>query len=481
LNVGLRYQYLQPYRDRFYRLANVDLDTNPLQPQIVLENQNSPTSFWKYSFVDFDPRVAVAYEAIPGKLVVRSAYGTYSPYQRFSPFGDSASLLANPPYTVVAAQTSNGITPSFQLQTGIPASFVSLSAANSVQLGSQALNSPHAYAQQWNLNIQYQVARNWMVQVGYFADAGVHIQNLFDTNYVPVLGPGNTNTLRRFKSIFIPETANGVPGPPQGVTMSPLGIIDRVQNNGSTNFNSLQAKVTHSFSGGFTILASYTWAKGLGDIAEAAGGGTGVGFAYQNPGNIHGEYGPTNEELAQSFVASGLWDLPYGHGRAFGATSAPWVDAILGGWSLDSIIDVEGGRPFSVTVNGTPSNSGQTDRANIVPGQNPNAPPPGGRTVTNWLNKAAFAANAAYTYGDEQRNSLVGPNYRDLDFALSKTGKMFSLKDQPVNLQFRWDVFNSFNHPNFEYPVATLGTGTFGDITAANDQREMQLALKVIF
>jgi hypothetical protein len=153
----------------------------------------------------------------------------------------------------------------------------------------------------------------------------------------------------------------------------------------------------------------------------------------------------------------------------------------LGGWSLDSIITLEGGRPFTVSVNGTPSNSGQTDRANIVPGQNPNAAPPGGRTVAHFLNTAAFAANAPYTYGDEQRNSIIGPNFRDLDFSLTKEGTMFSLKDQPVKLQFRWDVFNSFNHHNFDYPNNTLGTGTFGTITAANDPRQMQVALKVIF
>ena len=482
LNIGLRYQYLQPFRDRYYRMANVDLDTNPAQPQIVFENQYSPTSFWENSLVDFDPRVGLTYQALNGKLVVRSAYGTYSPFQRFSPWGDSSSLLANPPYTVVAVQTSNGITPNYKLASGIPANIVSLSAANSVTMGSQARNNPHPYAQQWNLNVQYEVARNWMVQVGYFGGAGTHIQNLFDANYVPVLGPGNVNSLRRFKSIFIPEAAAGIPGTSSvGVTMSPLGIIYRTQNNGSTNFNSLQAKVTHEFSGGFSILASYTWSKDLGDLWDNSPGGVGVGFNYQNPANIHGEYGQTSTQLGQAFVASGLWDLPYGHERRFGATSAPWVNAVLGGWSLDTIIEIEGGRPFTVTVNGTPSNSGQTDRANIVAGKNPNGVPAGGRTVAHFFDTTAFAANAPYTYGNEQRNSIIGPNYREHDFALSKTGTMFSLKDQPVNLQFRWDVFNSFNHHNFQYPGATLGTGTFGKLTAANDPRQMQVALKVIF
>lgn len=478
VNAGLRYQYLQPYHDIYDRMVNVDLDTNPAQPQMVFEAQASPTSFWKDSLLDFNPRVGLTYQLLQGKLVVRSGYGVYSPFQRFSPFGDSASLLANPPYTVVVVQTSNGITPNYQLASGVPANIVSLQAANSVTLGSQQRNIPHAYDEQWNLNLQYQIARNWMLQVGYFGTSGKHLATLRDTNYVPVLGPGSTNSLRRFKSIFIPTSVPNAGGTPQGVTMSPLGIINRTENTGSTNFNSMQAKAVHELTGGFTVFASWTWSKALGDTYDGAPSGGSNGYGYQNPANLKGEYGQLDTQLAQVFVFSGLWDLPYGRGRRFGANLAPWADAILGRWSLDSIITLTSGRPFTVTVNGTPSNSGQTDRANIV--GNPNDVS-GGRTVAHFFNTSAFAANAPYTYGDEQRNSIIGPNYRDLDLSLSKEGTMFKVKDQPVNLQFRWDVFNSFNHPNFQFPGSALGTPTFGKLTGANDPRQMQLALKIIF
>jgi hypothetical protein len=412
------------------------------------------------------------------KLVARAGYGMYSPFQRFSPFGDSASLLANPPYTLVVVQTSNGITPNYQLSSGVPANIVSLQAANSVTLGSQQRDIPHAYVQQWNLNLQYQVASNWMLQVGYFGTKGTHLTTLVDANYVPTLGPGSTNSLRRFKSIFIPTNIPGVAGTPQGVTISPVGIINRSENVGSTNFNSMQAKVTHELKGGFTILASWTWSKALGDTFDSNPAGSSLGYGYQNPANLKGEYGPLDTNLSQVFVFSGLWQLPFGHERRFGANINPLANAVLGSWSLDGIIDLTSGRYFTVTVNGTPSNSGQTDRANIV--GDPNAVP-GGRTVASFFNTAAFQANAPFTYGNEQRNSILGPNYRDLDFSLSKEGTMFSVKDQPVNLQFRWDVFNAFNHPNFQLPGNVLGTSTFGKLSAANDPRQMQLALKVIF
>ena len=479
LNAGMRYQYLYPFHDIYDRLANVDLDTNPLQPQIELAAQFKGEGFWgKNSPLDFEPRLGVAYQLFNGKVVLRSGYGVYSPFQRFSPFGDSSSGVVNPPYDVSVAPSSNGITPASLLMNGFPASGVSIQNATSVSLASQQRNPPHAYTQQYNLNVQYQFARNWMFQVGYFGLKGTHLVNLKDDNYVTALGPGNINSLRRFKSIFVPTSAPTIAGPVQGVTISPLGSILRTEYVGNTNFNSMQAKVSHQMSQGFTVLAAWTWSRALGDTYDLATAGYSPGYNYQNPANLRGEYGLSDTQLGQALVFSGLWDLPYGHGRQFGANIAPWANAILGGWSLNGIVQITSGRPFTVTVNGNPSNSGQTDRANIV--GNPYSVP-GGRTVNQFINTAAFAANPPYTWGNEQRNSIIGPNFKDLDGSLSKEASLFNVKDQPVKLQFRWDVFNAFDHPNFGFPGFTVGTPTFGKLTFANDPRQMQLALKLIF
>ena len=475
---GLRYQFLYPFHDVFNRLANVDLDTNPLQPQMVLASSTKGQGFLKKSPLDFEPRLGLAYQMFHSKLVLRSGYGVYSPFQRFSPFGDSQSMVVNPPYDVSVAPTSGGITPASFLQNGIPANQVTLQNAVSVSLASQQRQPPHAYTQQYNLNVQFQFANNWMLQVGYFGIKGTHLANFKDTNYVTSLGPGNINSRRRFSSIFIPTSAPTIAGPVQGVTVSPLGSILRTEFVGNTNFNSLQAKVTHEMSRGFTVLAAWTWSRALGNTYDLAPQGYSPGYNYQNPANLRGEYGLLDTQLGQAFVFSGLWDLPYGRGRQFGAHIAPWADAVMGGWSLNSIVTITTGRPFTVTVNGNPSNSGQTDRANIV--GNPNAVP-GGRTVNQFINTAAFAANAPYTWGNEQRNSIIGPNYRNIDLSLSKEASLFNVKDQPVKLQFRWDVFNGFDHPTFGFPGNSLGTPTFGKLTFASDPRQMQLALKLIF
>ena len=198
LNAGLRYQFLYPFHDIYNRLANVDLDTNPLQPQIVLESSTKGPGFLKNSPLDLEPRLGLAYQLFNGKVVVRSGYGVYSPFQRFSPFGDSQSMVVNPPYDVSVAPSSGGITPASMLQNGIPANQVSLQNATSVSLASQQRQPPHAYTQQYNLNVQYQFASSWMAASRLLCSIkGTHLANFKDTNLRNVAGPGKHSTRRR--------------------------------------------------------------------------------------------------------------------------------------------------------------------------------------------------------------------------------------------------------------------------------------------
>jgi hypothetical protein len=177
-------------------------------------------------------------------------------------------------------------------------------------------------------------------------------------------------------------------------------------------------------------------------------------------------------------VLSEIWDLPYGRGRRFGANLNPVLNTFLGGWSLGGILTLTTGHPFNVTVNGDPANSGQTDRANLVGDA---YTVPGGQRVSQWLNTAAFQANAPFTYGNLGRNILTGPGFFNLDSSLMKEATPFKVKEQPVLMQFRWEFFNILNHPNFGFPGSTVGTPTFGQLTNAANGRKMQVGLKIIF
>ena len=422
--------------------------------------------------------MGLAYQVLPDKVVVRAGYGIYSPFQRFSPFGDSSSIVVNPPYNVSVTTSSDGITPASLLKNGIPVNQLALQNATSVSLASLQRDPPHSYSQQWNTNIQYQFASNWMFQVGYFGVRGVHLANLVDANYVTSLGPGNINQRRRISSVTIPLTIPGEAGPVSSVTISPIGSILRQENTGNSIFHSMQTKVEHRFSGGFTILASWIWSKGLGDIRGGSPEGAAPGSTFQNPANLRQERGYLDTQVAHSFVLSEIWDLPYGRGRRFGANVNPVINAVLGAWSVGSILTLTTGRPFNITVNGDPANSGQTDRANVV--GDPYAVP-GGSRVAEFFNTAAFAPNAPYTFGNLGRNAIIGPGFENLDCSLMKEATPFKVKDQPVNLQVRWEVFNILNHPNFGFPGNAIGTPTFGQLTSASPGRKMQAGLKFIF
>jgi len=220
------------------------------------------------------------------------------------------------------------------------------------------------------------------------------------------------------------------------------------------------------------------WSKGLGDIIGDNGPGIAPGSGFQNPSNLRQERGPLDTNLSQLFVVSGIWDLPVGHGRQFGSHLHPVLNTILGGWSLGGIVTLTTGRPFNVTVSGNPSNSGQTDRADVVGDWRA---VPDGQSVYEFFNTAAFRPNQPYTYGDLGRNALVGPRFSDIDCSLAKEATLFTAWDQPWNLQFRWEVFNLFNHANFGSPGGTLGTPTFGQLTSASDSRKMQVGMKLVF
>ena len=202
----------------------------------MLAGDVGKSNFVSSDFNNFQPRIGLAYQVIPEKLVVRAGYGIYFPMSRFSPFGDSSSILVNPPYNVAVTTSSDGITPASLLKNGIPADQLALQNAQSVSLASFERNPAYGYSQQWNLNVQYQLARNWMVQVGYFGNRGTHLVNLLDANYVESLGPGNINQRRRYKSLFVPLTVPGQAGPASGVVISPLGQVLRQEYSGNRSF-----------------------------------------------------------------------------------------------------------------------------------------------------------------------------------------------------------------------------------------------------
>jgi hypothetical protein len=172
------------------------------------------------------------------------------------------------------------------------------------------------------------------------------------------------------------------------------------------------------------------------------------------------------------FVGSAVYNLPFGRGQRYGARWNGVLDAVLGGWIVAPIFSYTSGAPLNLSVNGNPSNTGQTDRPNVVgDGRLDNS------TVQQGFNTAAFQANAAFTYGNAGRNILVGPHRINLDAAAHKNFRF----NERVTAQLRLESFNATNTPPLGNPNTQVGNQNFGAISSAGTQRNNQIGLKILF
>jgi hypothetical protein len=243
-------------------------------------------------------------------------------------------------------------------------------------------------------------------------------------------------------------------------------------NDAPGSYNALQAQVQKSLSNGLFFLVSYTWSKSMDWQSDP--------YVNSEPNfyNLKGDWGPSDYNRTHLFVLSGVYQLPFGRGKAFLSSPNRVVEAVAGNWSLGTIITLDSGAPFNVLAGGDVANTGGPNQRAQRTGVSPYSGNGFHQTSSDWLNKAAFAVPASFTFGNESRNDLVGPVFKNVDFNASKNFPLF----EDVNLQFRAEFFNFFNNTNFSNPDNGVQDGTFGQIlTAAGPGREIQFALKVVF
>jgi hypothetical protein len=172
--------------------------------------------------------------------------------------------------------------------------------------------------------------------------------------------------------------------------------------------------------------------------------------------------------LASTYV------LPFGPGRKH-INGGGAAGHIVAGWEIGGIAVLQAGLPYTVTVSGSPSNTGAGSRANPVAGADPN---PSNRSINLWFDPAAFTTPAAFTWGALGRNSLNAPSLYNFDFSIAKKIRFSESRE----LQFRTEFFNGLNHPQFALPNATVGVGGAGTITSTQrSNRQMQFALRLAF
>jgi hypothetical protein len=456
VNIGLRYEISPPQVDRRDRIANFDYDTDPLHPRIVLAGQEgsdrSSRGLQQMQWGNVAPRFGFAYSLPDNKTVLRGGYGLF--YANIVTSGGMQSLEINPPNQIRVTPTTDRRYPTLLLQNGFPANTVSLENAQNVRAVSWDRAGTRPLSQQWNFNIQRQLPGEVLVEVGYYGNKLDHAWREIDGNPAPP-GPGDINARRRYPSVPVPGLSHPLT----------LANIVRIQTDGIGRYHALQARIEKRYSRGMTFMASYAWSKSIsiGDVAN-----------LQNPLDWRAERSVSGQDVPHRFVASAVYELPFGRGRRLGGSWNPVTNAVLGGWTIGSIGTLSSGVPLDLSVQGTPSNSGQADRPNVVGDWRLSGDE---QSVQRWFNTAAFARNAAFTYGNAGRNVLRAPGLRNLDLSAYKSFRF----NEHVTAQLRLESFNSTNTPFFGAPNTQVGNPTFGVISSAGAPRNNQIGLKILF
>jgi outer membrane receptor protein involved in Fe transport len=317
-------------------------------------------------------------------------------------------------------------------------------------------SSATPYNQQWNFSVQQELPAEFVLSAAYVGSKGTRLWLNREINpavYIPGNGP-NGQPLSTAGNIDSRRLNRNFQG------------IDQASTDGNSTYHSLQITGKRRFSKGFYIMSNYTFSKAL-DYESLDRNAS----LPQNPFDLRSEHGPADFDRRHSFVTSFLYQIP-----------SPWTHGVAGkltqGWRTNGIYRYVSGSPLTV-VPGTDRalQGGGNQRVNVVG----NPVLAGGRSFDDqraqYFSTAAFATPALGTFGNMGRNAIYGPGQYNLDLSLIKTTKV----TERATLEFRWELFNAFNHANLSNPNVTFNSTAFGRIDTVTAPRIMQLGGKIIF
>jgi carboxypeptidase family protein/TonB-dependent receptor-like protein len=430
LNVGLRWEYSGPLGEYANLLSNLDASGN-----LVQVGSSMLPNLYNRDLNNFGPRIGFAWNALRN-TVVRAGYGLYYDYlpqnNLIANVTTSAGVATNPVPSLTNTPNfvgglnfnQNGFTnpsPSNPIFSGF-------STPQSIFVTDRNLRTP--YVGNWNLNIQQQLGGKAAFEIGYLGSKGTKLSRLYDAN--------------------------------QARTNTTFNAIDVFSDGANSTYHALQTTVRlqtwHRLSG----FSTYTWSKSL----DGASDGINFNFANaafpQDSTNLQAEKGPSTFDTRHRWTSALNYQAPV----------IPHLPRLFAeGWQLNTILIVQTGRPINIVTSNGGVNFNFVQRPDVVPGQPfilPNWTPD-----TGYLNPLAFA-NPAITpqdpngfFGNLGRDQVYGPGFWNTDFSISKK---FAVREK-LSLQFRGELFNIFNHPNFALPtnVVNIGAPNAGLITQTPD------------
>ncbi|HYL37063.1 MAG TPA: TonB-dependent receptor [Bryobacteraceae bacterium] len=479
VTAGLQYAYDPASYEIYGNSSNVLFDLATKKVEIVVPSNQSPATFQamqnilfpfmtvrrapelslsgvRNSYLNFAPRLGLAWQ-VNRKTVVRSGYGIFYGF----PDVVNAVPSLNPPTRVWLNLTANNVNPTLIMDRPlVPGNPFSAALVYPVMTA----RDPNAHpdlTQMYNLSVQRELAGHLMLEVGFMGNR---------TSRLLLNVPVNDAS---------PALPNDTSSPQSRRRVTPLlGAFNYISPQGFANYNALTVNLEKRFSQGLSVLANFTWSRALGVAPPITEGINGT--AIEDPLNLKREYGPLEFDIVRRFAASYLYELPFGRDKRF-LKSSRTLDLFVGGWQLNGITTFQGGFPLTPSLSYSLGKTDAASRPDLI-----GDPTQTSRQPNNWITGAAFAipTNAQIAGGDFYGNQGVGvvrsPGLVNFDFSVFKS---FQLREE-MKLQFRSEFFNATNTPYFGMPGSlglTVGTSTFGKVTAAGDPRVVQFGLKLLF
>ncbi|MFQ5741436.1 MAG: hypothetical protein ACE5JX_20765, partial [Acidobacteriota bacterium] len=447
LDLGVTYAYYEPYPSTrpvasFFPLL-VDPEGNG---QVVISGSDEANRLGfsragRGSLIfpdrnDWAPRLGLAYSPTgTNRFVIRTSYSIF--YQPLQSWQAINFMARNYPFY----QREEAVSSIETLQLDLSNPFQTI-APTAVAIRGIERNVRTSSYQFWRLTVEKKVSRNWSLDLSYIGRKGTGLKRIIPGN-VPLPGPGVIQERR--------------PDPD-------YGLFTIISGGASSISHALDLQVERQLARGYSLKGGVTWDREISDL---------VFFGVSNPRDLRSERAPSGWRPDFSAFLNYIVDLPFGEGRD--APGSGFWGRLSSGWRWSGITRFQGGRAFSVRLATDLNNDGlSSDRPDRI---GDGRLPAGQRSIDAWFDVGAFAEPAEYSFGNAGRNILRGLGFENWDMALSKR----TVLADGHFLEFRLELFNAFNHTNFDDPEATFGTSVFGQIFGAARAREIEIALKYSF